>query len=153
MRTIILTIFSDFKGNRSMTFMRKSRIITFIFSVTWFLTSLSYSFGAECLCCNHGETKRECCDKTHAEECCLDLNHLSKDCRCQCISCGNLSHNDLLPKKEYVNTLGKDQLPALKQSSSHSYISLIEQDSVRCHQTAFSLKYPSLFLINSSFLL
>ena len=143
----------DFKENRSMTFMRKSRIITLVFSVIWLLMSLSYSFGAECLCCNHSESKSECCDKTHPEECSLDRKHLSNDCQCQCISCGNLSHNDLLPKKEYVNTLGKDQLSALKQISSHSYISLIEQGIVCCHHTAFPLKYPSLFLINASFLL
>jgi len=151
---IIITLkSSDFKGNRSMTFMRKSRIITFIFSVTWLVMSLSYSFGAECLCCDHSESKSECCDKTHAKECCLDVKHLSKDCQCQCISCGNVSRNDLLPKKEYVNTLRKDQLSALKQISSDSYISLIEQDIVCCHLTAFPRKYPSLFLINSSFLL
>jgi hypothetical protein len=136
-----------------MTLMRKSRIITLVFTVTWILMSLSFSFGAECLCCNHSESKSECCEKTYAEECCLDIKHLSKDCQCRCISCGNVNPDDLLPKKEYVNSLGKDQLSAFKQISSDSYISLIEHDIVCCHHTAFPLKYPSLFLINSSFLL
>ena len=136
-----------------MTFIRKSRIITLFFSVTWLFMSLSYSFGAECLCCNHSESKSKCCEKTHAKECCLDVKHLSKDCQCQCISCGNASRNDLLPKKEYLTTWGKDQLSALKQVPPDSHISLIEHDSVCCHHTTFPLKYPSLFLINSSFLL
>ena len=136
-----------------MTIFRKSRIITLFFSVTWLFMSLSYSFGAECLCCNHSESKSKCCEKTHAKECCLDVKHLSKDCQCQCISCGNVSRNDLLSKKEYVNTLWKDQLSALKHLPSDSHISLIEQDSVYHHSTAFPLKYPSLFLFNSSLLL
>ena len=136
-----------------MTFIRKSRIITLLLSVTWLLMSLSYTFGTECLCCNHNESKSDCCKKTHAQECCTDLKHLSKDCQCQCISCGNVSPNDLLPKKEYVNTLWKDQLSALKHVPSDSHISLIEQDSVYHHSTALPLKYPSLFLINSSLLL
>ena len=136
-----------------MAFMRKSRIITFIFSVNCLVIFLSYSFWAECFCCNHSESKSKCCDKIHAEECRLDINQLSKDCQCQCISCGNLSHNDLLPKKKYVNTLGKNQLLALKQVPPDSYISLIEPGIVCWHHTTFPLKYPSLFLINSSFLL
>jgi hypothetical protein len=136
-----------------MTLMRKSRIITFIFSVSWLLMSLSYSFGAECLCCNHSDSTSECCKKTHAKECCSDVKHISKDCQCQCISCGNVSYNDLLPKKEYITTSGNDQLSALKQVPPDSHISLIEHDIVCFHHTAFHLKYPSLFLINSSFLL
>ena len=136
-----------------MTFMRKSRIITLVFTVTWLLMSLSYSFGTECLCCNHSKPESKCCEKTNPKECCLDVKHLSKDCQCQCISCGNVSPNDLLPKKEYVNTLWKDQLSALKQVPTDNYISLIEHDIVCCHHPTFPLKYPSLFLINSSFLL
>ena len=136
-----------------MTFIRKARIITFIFSFTWVIMCLSYSFGATCLCCNHNESKSDCCKKTHANECCSDVNHLSQDRKCHCISCGNVSNNDLLPKKEYPTTWGKDQLASLKQVPSDNYISLIEHDSVCCHHTAFPLKYPSLFLINSSFLL
>jgi hypothetical protein len=136
-----------------MTLMRKSRIITFIFSVSWLLMSLSYSFGAECLCCNHSDSTSECCKKTHAKECCSDVKHISKDCQCQCISCGNVSYNDLLPKKEYITTSGNDQPSALKQAPPDSHISILGQPIAYCHHTAFPLKYPSLFLINSSFLL
>ena len=142
-----------FKEKRPMTCIRKSRIITLLLSVTWLLMSLSYTFGTECLCCNHSESKSECCEKKDTKECCLDLKHLSKNCQCKCIPCGNVSTNDLLPKKEYVNTWGKDQLSSLKHVPPDSYISLIEHDIVCCHHTAFPLKYPSLFLINSAFLL
>ena len=136
-----------------MTFMRRSRIIKLCFSITWFMMSLSYLFGAECLCCNHNEPTSECCTKTHAKQCCLDVKYLSKDCQCQCISCGNLSPNHLLSEKEYANTLGKDQLSALKQVPPDCHISVIGQVISYVHPTAFPLKYPSLFLINSSFLL
>ena len=136
-----------------MTIFRKSRIITLVFSIAWLLMSLSYSFGAECLCCNHSESKSECCEKTHVKECCLDIKHLSKDCQCQCISCGNLTYNDLLQRKEYVNTLWKDQLSALQQVSSDIHTSLLNHNIVYYQYNTFPLKYPSLFLINSSFLL
>ena len=136
-----------------MTCIRKSRIITLLLSVTWLLMSLSYVLGKECLCCNHSTFKSNCCEKVDTKKCCLDLKHLSKDCQCQCIACGNASSNDLLPKKEYVNTLGKEQLSPLKQTPPDSHISLTKQDSFYYHHNTFPLKYPSLFLINSSFLM
>ena len=136
-----------------MTCIRKSRIITLLLSVTWLLMSLSYTFGTECLCCNHSEPKSECCAKTHAKKCCLDIKHPSKDCQCQCISCGNVSPNDILPKNEYINTLCRDQLSPFQQISSIRHISLVNHNIVYYHYNAFPLKYPSLFLINSSFLL
>ena len=136
-----------------MAFMRKSRIITYIFSVTWVIMSLSYSFGATCLCSNHNESKSDCCKKTHAKECCSDLKHLSKKCQCQCISCGNVSNNELLPEKEYLTTWGNDQLSALKHVPPDCHISVIGQVIAYGHHTALPLKYPSLFLINASFLL
>lgn len=132
---------------------RKSKLITIIFSAIWLLLCFSYTFGAECLCCNHSEPKVECCEKTHATECCLDIKHQSKDCQCKCFSCGNFSRNDILLKKEYRNIPGKDQLPALAKVSSDRHFSRIEQHIVYYKHNAFPLKYPSLFLINSSFLL
>ena len=135
-----------------MTIFRKSRIITLIFSATWLLISLSYAFGLECLCCNHSEYKTECCEKTHVTECCLDLKHFSQDCQCQCISCGKSVPNDLLLTKEYINTFGNDQLSTLAQIPSNNHIPVNEQ-IVCFHHNIFPLKYPSLFLIKSSFLL
>ena len=136
-----------------MNILRKSRLITILFSAIWLLMCFSYTFGAECLCCNHSEPKVECCEKTHATECYLDIKHQSKDCQCQCISCGNLVPNDVLQRKEYINTLDKDQFSALTQTPSGNHLPIIEQDIVYYQHNAFPLKYPSLFLINSSFLL
>ena len=136
-----------------MNIFRKSRLITLVFSLTWLLISLSYTFGAECLCCNHSEPKNECYEKRHATDCCLDLINISKDCQCQCISCGNLVPNVVLQRKEYINTFKKDPLSTLRQVPSDSLISIIEQNIVHYHCNTFPLKYPSLFLINSSFLL
>jgi len=136
-----------------MTTFRRSRIITLIFSATWLLISLSYSFGAECLCCNHSEPKNRCCEKTHAVKCCLDLKHFSQDCQCQCISCGKLAPNDLLRRKEYINTFNSNQILTLEQVSSDSHIPVNEQNIAYYQYNSFPLKYPSLFLINSSFLL
>ena len=136
-----------------MTFIRKSRIITLLLSVTWLIMSLSYTCGTECLCCNHSEYKSNCCEKVVTKECCLDLKHLYKDCQCVCISCGRVSSNDLLPEKEYTNTLGKDQVSPFQKTSSISRISLVKHSIVHYYDNAFPLKYPSLFLINASFLL
>ena len=136
-----------------MNIFRKSRLITLVFSLTWLLISLSYTFGAECLCCNHSEPKNECYEKRHATDCCLDLINISKDCQCQCISCGNLVPNVVLQRKEYINTLDKYQFSALTQTPSDNHLPIIEQDIAYYQHNTFPLKYPSLFLINSSFLL
>ena len=136
-----------------MTFIRKSRIITLLFSVTWLLMSLSYTFGTECVCCNHSEPKSECCKKTHVKECCLDSKHFSQNCQCKCFSCGNLVHNELLPKKEYTTARGDDHPSALEQIPSYSHISVNEQNIAYYQYNNLPLKFPSFFLINSSFLL
>ena len=136
-----------------MTIFRRLRIITLIFSATWLLMFLSYAFGAECLCCNHSASNGECCAKTHSKECCLDVKNLSQDCQCQCTSCGKLIPNDLLRRKEYINTFGSNQTLTLEQVSSDSHIPVNEQNIAYCQYNSFPLKYPSLFLINSSFLL
>jgi hypothetical protein len=137
-----------------MNIFRKSRLISLVFSVAWLLMSLSYTFGTECLCCNHSEPKSECCEKTHATECCLDLKHPSNDCQCECFSCGkSLPNDDLLKRKEYINTFGNDQLSALEQIPSYIHISVNKQNIVYYQSSTSPLKSPSLFLINSSFLL
>ena len=136
-----------------MSIVRRSKIITSIFSVSWILMSLSFAVGAECFCCNHSEFKTECCEKTHVIECCSGLKNLSKDCQCKCISCGKLEPNDLLRRKEYINTFGCDQILTLEQVPSDSHIPVNEQNFAYYQYNSFPLKYPSLFLINSSFLL
>ena len=136
-----------------MNIFRKSKIQTSIFSAIWLVLSLSYAYGAQCLCCDHSEPKSNCCAKTHVKECCPDSKHPSKDCQCDCISCGNFSRNDLLRPNEYIKTFGNDQLSAFEEIPSTSHFFILEQDIVCFQYNTFPLKYPSLFLINSSFLL
>ena len=136
-----------------MTICTRSKKITLFFSIIWLIMSFSFASWAECLCCNHNEPHKECCEKTHARECHLELNHVSQDCQYQCISCGKLGPYDLLRRKEYINTFGNDQFSVLKQIPFDSHIHVNQQDITFYQHNTFPLKYPSLFLINSSFLL
>jgi hypothetical protein len=136
-----------------MNIVRRSKTIILMLIAGWLLMSLLTPFGGECLCCNYTNSEKECCAKTHAKECCLDGKNISQNCQCHCISCGQSATNELLPSKEYINTFGLDQLSTIEHVPSDNHISINEQNSACYHFNTFPLKYPSLFLINSSFLL
>ena len=136
-----------------MKILRKSKQKTFIFSASWLLMSFCYTCWAECLFCNYGDFRTECCDKTHAEECFLDTTSLSQACQCQCISFGNFSRNELLRRRECINSFRTDQQFVLKQVPFDCHFFIIEQNIVCYQNNTPLLRYPSLFLINSSFLL
>ena len=136
-----------------MTILRKSRLITLVFSLTWFCMSLSFSFGAECICCNPHKIQGKCNQITHSEESCLEIKCIFKDCQCHCISCDNFPDQEMLPQKEYFKTYEKNKLLVLKIGKSCSYDFIIERNTDYYQNSPFPVKYPSLFLINSLFLL
>ena len=136
-----------------MTLMRRSRIIKLCFSIAWFMMSLSYLFGAECLCCSHTENHVKHHEKTDAEKCCSPLDDFSEKCQCQCISCSKSKDEEIVTQEKFISSFEKDELAVLSQLSSDTITSISEQKETHYQHTTFPLKFLSLYLIKESFLL
>jgi len=132
------------------------KISTFkIFLITslWFLSSLSYTFGTECRCCQPHKIPGQCNEITTNEKSCLEIQCLFKDSPCQCISTGTFNHHHILPQKEYNTKLSKNRLSVFTRLLSLNSISIDKGPLLQHPPATFSFPCTPRFLLNASFLL
>lgn len=157
--------------------LRKYPLITVIFLSAWLWTTFSYSMQAACCC--FPQNKCKCSEKRYAERLSLGhnnhqevKNHHQKvnhcypedtrnhqgenpchqdDNHCSCIKCGN-SDTEEAVLKIYLTGKEKNQVLTLEQNILEKSVLLKENIAVHLDNKT-PLKFLSLFLLNSSFLI
>lgn len=131
----------------------KSSLITVVFFVIWLLAAFSYSIQAECSCCSQKEYQCECSEKRHAGQLSFKSKGHHEDNHCSCIQCENFDAKETLSLKIYLTSLEKKQVLAFGQDISDETIPLPTENIATRLDNKSTLKFLSLFLLNSSFLL
>jgi len=160
---------------------RKSPVLMILFLGTLLWTTFSYSMQSECFCCYPKEYRCASGEKKDADKLCLShknqleeshhhpkynpyrpednhhhqgKNQSDQGCNhSSCIKCGNSSTKEALFSKVYYTGLDKKQVLILEQNISEEKILLPKGDIVAHLNNTPTLKFLSLFLLNSSFLL
>jgi len=123
------------------------------FLLIWLITSFSYSRGILCMCYSHNENHSKHQGKTHAEKCCSPLDDFSKQCQCQCISCGKSRDKEIVYQRKFISSFEKDKRAGLSQLSSDTLRSISAQNETHYQHTTSPPTFLSLYLIKESFLL
>ena len=129
--------------------------ITSILLATWLFITLSYSIVLGCPCCEHNKHQSKCEGKHHKGHASLTtMVPLGGGCDCECVLCNNTDIDDTLIKKKYVIALERLQSVALPEKDSEEIENCLpELKTLNYLQDTTSLKFLSLFLLKSSFLL
>jgi len=131
---------------------RRLSFISIAFLFVWLAVTLSYSFGGYCMCASHVEKHCNHHVKTDGDKCCSPKDDCSKNCQCQCISCGKISPKETLSESKFIPSYEKGELADLHHVSFDT-LSLSGYKETHYQHITFPLKFLPLYLIKETFLL